>query len=96
MTTTSKFKETSKFIENLNSLISIYKDSIGEEFQNDKNNFMVKYANKICLKRFSIAIFGKKNSGKSTFLNLILDLKDFLKIKMIQRQNLYLLLDIKV
>ena len=67
MSTTFKFEETSKFIENLNNLISLYKDSIGEEFQKDKNNFMVKYANKICLKRLSIAIFGKKIQVKAHF-----------------------------
>lgn len=40
-----------------------------------------KYTNKIRLKRFSIAIFGKISSGKSTFWNYILGLKDLLEVK---------------
>ena len=80
MSTISKFEETTKFIETLSNLIKLYKE-YAKEFEDDKNMFMVKYINKICLKRFSIAIFGKMNTGKSTFLNLILGLKDFLEIK---------------
>ena len=76
-----KFKVSKSFIQKLNYFLKIFRNIIGEKFENDAYTFYKKYSNKICLNRFSIGIFGKISSGKSTFYNYLLGLKDILEFK---------------
>lgn len=76
-----KFKDSVKFIEELNQNIKNYKNIIEKQFNSEIKRFYQKYSNKILLKRFSIGIFGKISSGKSTFWNYLLGLNDILECK---------------
>ena len=76
-----KFKDSVKSIEELNQNINCYKNIIEKQFNYEIKRFYQKYSNKILLKRFSIGIFGKLSSGKSTFWNYSLGLNDILECK---------------
>ena len=77
----SLFQESLLTINEINTLSYRFKDNINLDIKKDFINFYKKYSNKINLKRFSIGIFGLISSGKSTFWNYILGLKDFLEVK---------------
>lgn len=77
----SLFQESLLTINEINTLSYRFKDNINLDIKKDLINFYKKYSNKINLKRFSIGIFGLISSGKSTFWNYILGLKDFLEVK---------------
>ena len=78
---TLRYQESLSTINEINTLLYRFKDNINEEINKDRINFYKKYSNKIFLKRFSIGIFGSISAGKSTFLNYILGIKDFLEVK---------------
>ena len=75
-----KFCKSSEFISKLDELLSLNKDISDKKLQNEKFKFYLKYSNQISLRRIAIPIFGKINSGKSTFLNYLLGLNDILQV----------------
>jgi len=77
----TQFCKASDFIYRLNDLLSLNKKILDENYLKEQKRFFIKYSKDIMLKRFSIAIFGKISSGKSTFLNYFLGLKDILEMK---------------
>ena len=76
-----KFCGSRELISRLNELLFSNEPILDKKFEEDKNKFYTKYSTQISLKRFSIGIFGKISSGKSTFLNYLLGLKDVLQMK---------------
>ena len=76
-----KFCDSREFISRLNEILFSSETILDKKFEEDKNKFYTKYSNQIALKRYSIGIFGKISSGKSTFLNYLLGLKDVLQVK---------------
>ena len=76
-----KFCGSRELISRLNELLFSNEKILDKKFEEDKNKFYTKYSTQISLKRFSIGIFGKISSGKSTFLNYLLGLKDVLQVK---------------
>ena len=76
-----KFCSSRDFITRLNELLFSNKTILDKKFEEEMNKFYIKYSNQISLKRYSIGIFGKISSGKSTFLNYLLGLKDILQVK---------------
>lgn len=76
-----KFCSSRDFISRLSELLFLNGAILDKKFQEEKNNFFIKYSNQISLKRFSIGIFGKISSGKSTFLNYLLGLKGVLQVQ---------------
>ena len=71
-----------KRIKELNLVFEAFKDnfeSINKENLKKIEFFKSKYENFVNIKRFSIPVIGKINSGKSTFLNYLLDLNDILE-----------------
>ena len=67
----SIYELLTKFHENVSK---IKNNKLKNEIQNFKSNFECYYNRFIGLKRFSIPVFGKISSGKSTLLNYILNL----------------------
>ena len=77
-----KFKKINEEISSINLLLTKFHGNIlkikntylQNDIQNFKSNYERYYKTFIGLKRFSIPVFGKISSGKSTLLNYILNL----------------------
>ena len=82
-TSKNEINESISRINDINKLLQSFEQSL--KYIQDKSLspkidlFKSEYVNYINLKRFSIPVIGKINSGKSTFLNYLLDLNDLLE-----------------
>ena len=79
-----KFQTTGQSIEQLSKFIEQKEDVIEEKVKDIKllnkiEEFNKKYSKLKGIKRFSIPIIGKCNSGKSTFLNFPIASKKFIR-----------------
>ena len=78
-TTLQNIEQISKFLEQKEEIIE--EKVKGQELINKIEEFNKKYSKLKGIKRFSIPIIGKCNSGKSTFLNFLLHQKNLLEMK---------------
>ena len=89
MNNTINLNNLYNFYNSLNRIneIQLFIESFENNFENIINNdlkekislFKSKYERYLNIKRFAIPVIGKINSGKSTFLNYLLDLYDILE-----------------
>ena len=78
----NKLNLISELIEKIYNILTIDKKYISElvsDFNDLKEEFEPKYLKYINIKRFAVPIIGRISSGKSTFLNFLLGLKDILQ-----------------
>ena len=83
-----KYRKKSKEIDDINDLLTKFSEKVAriknEEINKSIETFRLNYASyysKLAgLKRFSIPVFGKISSGKSTLLNYILNLHGYLEV----------------
>ena len=79
----NKFKSINELIEKFNYIFNTIQKSTIKTFPPNllklKKEFNSKYLRYINIKRFTIPIIGRISSGKSTFLNAILELNNILE-----------------
>ena len=82
-----EFKTIQETVSKIQFYLQNYKNEILDLCKNQKDLekeitlFQIKYSQFQDLERFSIPVIGKISSGKSTLLNIVLDLKDALQVQ---------------
>ena len=83
----NEFDKIQSIVTKIKIYLSNYKNEILDICKTKKNlekdiiNFQLNYSTFEGLERFSIPVIGQISSGKSTFLNMLLDLKDSLQVQ---------------
>ena len=82
-----EFEQIQEIISKIQIYLNNYENEVKDlcktnnELVNEIRNFQLNYSQAEGLNRFSIPVIGQISSGKSTLLNIILNLKDSLQVQ---------------